>query len=366
MFERYRTIGNARELLIELDEGGVRTKATVTKSGLGRGGIAFARGSLLHLLGNRVYIGETKHRDAHYPGQHDAIIPRQLWDDVQAIRSGNSVVCSAAHTIARPSLLIGRVFDGIGRRMTPSHACKGTRRYRYYVTKPDLVTSEEPSWRLPAHDLETLVKRRTASLLTNPHALQERLASAVALDAPALSAALDRAMELAATTDDVDAACLKLIERVDLRLDSVDITLDLAGLIDGSVAEITIPKILHVIITPVARIRRGTEVRLVLANPGTLDDGQVDPALVGLIVRAHAARKAITQHPDQPLAEIARGQGLTPNYFTLLIRLSTLAPDIVAAILGGRQPAELNRQRLARFTNLPSDWAEQRVALGFG
>ena len=76
VFERYRNVGNARELLIELDEAGVHTKATVTKSGLGRGGITFARGSLLHLLGNRVYIGETKHRDAHYPGEHDAIVPR--------------------------------------------------------------------------------------------------------------------------------------------------------------------------------------------------------------------------------------------------------------------------------------------------
>ena len=67
---------NARELLIELDEAGVLTKATVTKSGLGRGGIAFARGSQLHLLGNRFYIRETRHRGAHYPGEHDAIVPR--------------------------------------------------------------------------------------------------------------------------------------------------------------------------------------------------------------------------------------------------------------------------------------------------
>ena len=250
--------------------------------------------------------------------------------------------------------------------MSPSHACKGTRRYRSYVTKPDLVTKDEPSWRLPAHDLEALVLRRIASLLADAHALQERLASAAKLDAPELHAALDRAKDIAATSEGENPACLKLIQRIDLRHDSVDVTLNLAALRDRSeLAGSNSPKILHVITTPVARIRRGTEVRLVLANPGTRDDGQVDPALVGLIVRAHAARKAITQHPDQPMAEIAAAQGLTSDYFTPLIRLSMLAPDIIAAILSGRQPVRLNRQRLARFTKLPSDWAEQRAALGF-
>jgi len=248
--------------------------------------------------------------------------------------------------------------------MSPSHACKGTRRYRYYVTKPDLVTKQEPSWRLAAHDLETLVLRRTGSLLADAHVLQKRLASAVTLDAPALGAALDRAGKLASALSCDNAARLTLVQRIDLRHDSVDITLDLAGLIDGSAAKLS-AKILHVITTPVARIRRGIEVRLVLANPGTRDDGQVDPALVGLVVRAHAARKAVTQHPDQSLAEIAAAQGRTVDYFALLIRLSTLAPDIIAAILAGRQPSGLNRQRLARFTNLPSDWTEQRAALGF-
>jgi hypothetical protein len=42
-----------------------------------------------------------------------------------------------------------------------------------------------------------------------------------------------------------------------------------------------------------------------------------------------------------------------------------LAPDIVEAIYAGRQPPALNRQRLARTTKLPIDWAEHRVALRF-
>jgi len=48
-----------------------------------------------------------------------------------------------------------------------------------------------------------------------------------------------------------------------------------------------------------------------------------------------------------------------------LLRIAYLAPDIVAAILDGRQVVQLNRQRLARATNLPVDWQTQRAMLGF-
>jgi len=69
--------------------------------------------------------------------------------------------------------------------------------------------------------------------------------------------------------------------------------------------------------------------------------------------------------PDSSIAQIAAGQGYSQNYFTMLLRLATLAPDIVTAILDRRQPPSLLRQRLARATSLLIDWASQRTALGF-
>ena len=68
---------------------------------------------------------------------------------------------------------------------------------------------------------------------------------------------------------------------------------------------------------------------------------------------------------NQRVADVAKAQGFSNNYFTLLLRLATLAPSIVQAILEGRQPASLTRLRLANITNLPIDWPGQRAALGF-
>ncbi len=45
--------------------------------------------------------------------------------------------------------------------------------------------------------------------------------------------------------------------------------------------------------------------------------------------------------------------------------LGLLAPDIVEAILAGRQPIELTAKRLKRIRDLPVSWAEQRRVLGF-
>ena len=61
--------------------------------------------------------------------------------------------------------------------------------------------------------------------------------------------------------------------------------------------------------------------------------------------------------------EIARTNGLSGQHVARHLQLAWLAPDIVEAILDGRQPKQLTLKRL--LAKLPMDWAEQRKALGF-
>ena len=53
------------------------------------------------------------------------------------------------------------------------------------------------------------------------------------------------------------------------------------------------------------------------------------------------------------------------SYFTRLVRLSYLAPDITQAILDGRQPRDLTAVKLLEHSRLPLAWRDQRIALGF-
>ena len=111
-----------------------------------------------------------------------------------------------------------------------------------------------------------------------------------------------------------------------------------------------------------ARLRRtGIGHRMVRTNGS--EGSAPDPSLCRLIARAHGIRERLQNDTGLTLKEIARQEDVVSSYVTRLLRLSYLAPDIIAAIPKGSQPAELTASRLAQLKNLPLDWAEQRKAL---
>ena len=93
---------------------------------------------------------------------------------------------------------------------------------------------------------------------------------------------------------------------------------------------------------------------------GSSNIGDADPALVRLLVHSFAARQSMVEGSTDPLLA-----NYSANHLAKLVRLSWLAPDIVDAILAGRQPGGLTGRRLLRIGNLPIDWSGQRSALGF-
>ena len=111
------------------------------------------------------------------------------------------------------------------------------------------------------------------------------------------------------------------------------------------------------------RSRRGT--RVIVLGDGPQMQRSADPALVKMMVRAHSWLARLTSGEATALCEIARAERVTSSYVARVVHLACLAPDIVEAVLEGRQPVELTAERLGRMLPLPLDWAEQREALGF-
>jgi hypothetical protein len=76
--------------------------------------------------------------------------------------------------------LLGKIFDEAGNRLTPSHAVKNRRRYRYYVSRR-LVTGtsqDKPDgWRLPAPQIEKLVADEAIRALADRRAVTKRRGS---------------------------------------------------------------------------------------------------------------------------------------------------------------------------------------------
>jgi hypothetical protein len=118
-----------------------------------------------------------------------------------------------------------------------------------------------------------------------------------------------------------------------------------------------------ILIEPVALRRAGRKMALLVGSTVAAD--RSDPSLVRLVAKACALREALVSSKAPSLTAFAAEQGISQPYATRLVRLAWLAPDIVEAILDGRQPACLTASGLMRDTRIPLDWPEQRKALGF-
>ena len=103
IFERYVELGSVSFLKNELDAEGIVSKKRTNPSGRFLGGRPITRGALYHLLQNRIYIGEIVHKDTSYPGEHDGIIDRNLWDQVQDLLTDNRVERVSRSAAQNPS-----------------------------------------------------------------------------------------------------------------------------------------------------------------------------------------------------------------------------------------------------------------------
>ena len=85
IFQRYCELRSMRVLGMELDRDGIRSKLRVAKNGIKSGGMCFARGALYSLLRNPIYIGAIRHIRTQYPGQHQPIVDRIIWDKTEEL-----------------------------------------------------------------------------------------------------------------------------------------------------------------------------------------------------------------------------------------------------------------------------------------
>jgi len=136
------------------------------------------------------------------------------------------------------------------------------------------------------------------------------------------------------------------------------------GLAKGDPNTSPIPEETHQIIHPMTLRRRGVELKLVIEGAAQRH-AKLDPTLIKVIARAHAWVDHLTSGRLRSVKDLAENQGLTGSYVTRVMLLAFLAPDIVEAILQGKQPPHLTAQTLLRGIELPLSWLEQRARLGF-
>ena len=380
IFRRYAALGSVRLLKAELEAHGITGKSWISASGKNRGGKPIGRGALYLILQNRIYRGEIVHKDQSYPGEHEAIIDPALWDAVQARLAENAVERGTGIRVKNPSLLAGLLLDGEGHRMTPTHAVKNGKRYRYYVSRPLIDGARADAFaglRIPAAEIEQIVVNRIRRLLSEPASVFEILDAQPGQ--PLLQQSLMTcAAELAGKWAEMSplrmrVILLAVVQRVDMHPDQVIIQFRprrLAALLDNRLTaanpdpvddEPTLP-LSH----PVHLRRAGKEVRMVIDHTDPFaPPAKPDRTLIRLVVRAHRFHDMLIKHKGGKFGDLAKREKLHRSYFSQLLRLAYLAPDITTAILDGHQPAGLTATQLIERADLPMSWREQRRTLGF-
>ena len=382
IFRRYVQLRSVRALQAELDGAGIRSKRRIFADGTQFGGQKFSRGALYLMLQNRIYRGEITHKGNAYPGEHPAIVEKALWDEVQAVLAENRVDRAAGSDAKHPSLLAGMAFDETGERLTPSHAVKKGTRYRYYVST-SLITGaakdRSKGRRIPAANLESLVITRLRTFLADRGAILDAIQNEHP-DGAEQNRLIRRGRQIAEelgtlAPDQIRAMLMALLSRVDIKSDRVEINIRrcrLAALLAAqSIDPTTQGRRLTansddiLTLTVMARLQRvGREMRMLVEN--TDDQTTADPGLLRIVARAHEIQERLMQNTDLTVHVIASQERVSANYVYRLLRLPSLAPDIITAIVNGKNPPQLTAKKLMRLTpQIPVDWAEQRKLLGF-
>jgi DNA invertase Pin-like site-specific DNA recombinase len=314
IFKRYLELQSFGKLVEELDARGIVTKRRDTKVKKFNGGIPFTYGPLAYFLKNRVYIGETGHKDKWFPGEHAGIVDRKTFDQVQQLLKSKSDGRDATRT-ASEALLLGKLYDDKGNRMSPSYSTKNGIRYRFYVSSALLRGRKDNAGsvaRIAAAEIEGAV---LAALNTRQQA-----------DA----------------TDNTD-----MIERVVVARSRLLITIASGDL---PRQEIVIPWTVQ---QKTARPR--------IEGNGSSKDTH-NESLVQSVVRAHAWMRLLQDSAYDSIEELADANNIHPKVVRQNLRLAFLSSEVASAILDGSQPASLSLARIPKLLSLK--WTDHRSLLG--
>lgn len=180
VFELFAEIGSTTRMVPILRREGVRTGA----------GRLIDKGAIYKLLANRAYVGETHHKGQYFPGEHEPIISRELWDRVRAKVQEDPRLRASQTRAPSAALLRGLLFGADGRAMSPTHSRKKGKIYRYYTSQAILQgeANDARYRRLPAGEIEAVVMGQVRAVLRQPEIVVGTWRAALA-EAPDLTEA---------------------------------------------------------------------------------------------------------------------------------------------------------------------------------
>ena len=340
IFSLYLELKSLPKLAVALADRGILSRQRSFGAGKIIGGQPFRTGALSHLLANRIYIGDVRHHKQNYPGEHDAILDKSVFEAVQ-IELAARLNRENRTAYKSQAALRGLLYDSKGIRMIPSHANKSGLRYCYYQSWVLNQGQKEKAGvvaRVPAQEIEEVVR----------------------------AAILERTItkNCVVTAESSGQSWASGIERIDVHAEELVITLKVeSGLAELTQNDQAVTATTFTISWTKPPMRRRRE--LTVPDDSTLHQrpirSEARSRLLKAIAQARLWQDRLVNDRSADIATIAQENNLSDKSVRATLSLALLAPDIVEAAIEGRLHRGLT---VTQMTGLPADWQHQRQALG--
>ena len=338
----------------------VELKSTILlKEWLNKQGHNISVGNLNCILRNKAYIGLVGHKGTWYPGEHQGIISKELFEQVQAVMADNRI--NRQHYDPKKSLLSGKLYDDKDNAMSPSWSTGSSgKKYRYYVSQA--LIRKEPGRvgkisKVSLPKLEQFVDNWFSVFLKDKTKIYPYMQQ---FGVNKQKEIIKRLVSYSITRDIKKS----LIKRVQLHSNKIEITLHQEQVTELFNAIYENRKMRQLKPEELKQESAYTEPYHI----GTIANGE--KIIVGQFVepkkRLNAElikilNQAYTWHQDvisgTSTQDIAKRDKVCVQYVRRILNLSFLSPKIVRSILNGTQPVDCTLKKLLSIKT--SNWQEQ-------
>ena len=362
IFEDYKRTGSQFQTVRDVNEKGYKPKERMTKTGKNISKGSFNHAMISNILNNPVYLGKVVYKGELYDGQHKAIISQELWDEVKSLRKANLGEAFRPSRVIKHSLLKGLIECECCGAMTPTRSKHGNKYYEYCKVGS-----------IPAGEIESFVIDKIKSIFQAPEFQQGLLKefenqghNCNAADIHKIISDIGDAIKYFEPRT-IHNFISELVRKVIICHDHIEIKLQpfAATLYESSFVKPD-PAFNNKILELKYPVRFGQKRgRTVIVEPASVEriTPHRDEKLFNAVTLAFYW-KQIMEEKHLSVTELARRENIDRGYMGQIIRLTTLAPDIIMAIINGTQPKLLNLRKLLR-ERFPYSWEEQKRELGF-
>lgn len=395
IFKRFIKLKSMSKLCKELNKLGYTTKSKLDRNGNQRGGMPFSKTSLYKILNNRIYIGEIRHKNKWYIGEHERILDQEIFESAREIIESNTAKKSGTKKKRTPSVLKGLLYGPDNKAMTTTYTKKDGKEYRYYITHTanKRLPEDCPIRMIKTSEIEGIIFDQLQIIFKNEavisNVLKQSLSKNKDITEDYIRTSLNNLISIWDVLYHKEHVNIlnNFIKKITVKDNGIHILINVHGItsfimnlksayhkidsneyiqtgkyIEKPVVNFNKDSSLVEIFIPMSMTNKSGKKMIIAPNGLPINQDrnrESDSVLFNALMKSYKWNDWLDNGVYDTVKELANSVGInSPSYASRILRLITLAPDIQRKIIHSTYPPHLT---LADFMDpFPLVWSEQR------